>query len=1179
MLKVRCPGCQQISTFSRDQLGQRVACANGCGKSFILRAAPEKPADPPELLLPRAELGDLSGGSGSGSASGPGAAKAAMSFADLAEGYIFDGRYRIRRRVDWGSFGTVYRAHDTLEHRDVALKIPHDTVQLNAHYMARFATESEAIRHMMHPNIVRFYEAHLISRPAYLVTEFIEGSNLEKLMAGPGRLNARETAAVAEKLALALHHAHAKAVVHRDVKPTNVLMDRGEPKLTDFGLARFGNPTVTADGARLGTPYYMSPEQVRGDIDRVGAASDQYSLGVVLYEMLCGQVPFPSRTATEAYMRIINDEPEPPGRIRPGLPPELEAICLRAIAKDPARRWPDCGTLARELEAWRLATEGEMPATTASPDPGKTRLDGQSPLSEPPPNPVQDAPPIGPEPTTSGLPASLSERLRPAVERLRPAVTVASEYTRPVVPLLQKLRESFHLLLVYLRLKLPEKITSTAERMEAHVEEVNEGIRRRLQEMSGPTSGPAHEDSFEESADESTDARTNPAPSPGAVSLGPIPMDPSLDSGPIRTSALGRTVSRATAAASNVFPAGSRAVPIATSRSSGEIQATGDAAIQAYLVFLEKAHDAIVHGDMPAAREQLFRCPPRLRGWEWSYLRALTWSHFLRLRGAPARVSAVACDASGRSVAAIGGEELVVWESGSAPKRGQLGHPGRDGSVEFSPDGRLLMTAGGMRIRIRNVRDDRERRKLDTGATVRHAAISPDGTRVAAACGDGKVRLWTFPEGEDPVELDCGREILVALAFHPDPHVTRLVAASRDGVIRLWDWATGNELARADSGGGSGISGLAFHPDGRTIAVTARRQILTFRDAERLDLRQSVPAHPGDVSCLGYHPNGRWIVTAGSDRTLRIGAAWADHGDPTTMGREALTVPLAARGPNALEFSPDGRRLVLGDEGGGVRLWSPPNLWAALAAGVPPELPRALTLSADGRRLALVLPDGSVVIRDPSGTDPELAIEPPGSPFATLAFGPKGELLAEADDAGRLRIREAEPDGSVRLELSADPRRILSLAFRPDGRRVAAAGDSGRVTLWDAESGEPAGSFDGHIPRPARAVAFLGDDPAGRLVSGGDDRMVRVWQPDSEDPLAELERHEGPVVAVGTSRDGRRIASVGLDRTLCVWNHSGGAPLLVLEGVDILPNVCEAQGSSVLAALGEDHSLVIDTRY
>ena len=275
-------------------------------------------------------------------------------------------RYELEELVGSGGMSTVYRAHDQQLERNVALKILHARYVDDAEYVERFRREARAVAQLSHPNIVTVIDRGEDDGRQYIVFELIDGENLKELVKRTGPLPVRRAVELALAVADGLAFAHEHGLVHRDVKPQNVLLSGdGEAKVTDFGIARSLDVEhgVTQTGTVLGTSNYLSPEQASGK--PVTPATDVYSLGVVLYELLTGEVPFPGENFVAVAMRHVN---EPPPRLlerRPDVSPRLAAAVERALAKDPARRFPSMRRFAAELRpASPSSTPGRCRRTT-----------------------------------------------------------------------------------------------------------------------------------------------------------------------------------------------------------------------------------------------------------------------------------------------------------------------------------------------------------------------------------------------------------------------------------------------------------------------------------------------------------------------------------------------------------------------------------------------------------------------------------------------------------------------------------------------------------------------------------------------------------------------------------------------------------------------------------------------
>jgi serine/threonine protein kinase len=290
------------------------------------------------------------------------------------------GRYELLKELGRGAMGTVYLAYDTDLERQVAMKIPHFQPGDSPDLRTRFMREARAAAKLQHPNICQVYDVGEEDGRPYLTMAYLEGETLHDKLRGSKGMPQRNAVEVIAKLARALEEAHRHGVVHRDLKPANVMIKRrGEPVIMDFGLARRNeDASITHQGSVLGTPAYMSPEQVNGEVKLIGPASDQYALGVILYELLTGQVPFKG-TIGQVMAKILMETPKLPSELRPDLDPAVEETCLRAMARDISHRFASVGDFAEALEHFLTPTRTDpdinpdaprRPASSPEPDGG-----------------------------------------------------------------------------------------------------------------------------------------------------------------------------------------------------------------------------------------------------------------------------------------------------------------------------------------------------------------------------------------------------------------------------------------------------------------------------------------------------------------------------------------------------------------------------------------------------------------------------------------------------------------------------------------------------------------------------------------------------------------------------------------------------------------------------------------
>lgn len=264
---------------------------------------------------------------------------------DKYVGQIFDRRYRIVRIIGVGGMAVVFEAVDTVMKRTVAVKMLKEEIAGDAQAVKRFINESRAVSMLSHPNIVSIYDVSVRDDLKYIVMERVDGITLKNYMNSRGPLPPKEIMNYTAQILRALDHAHSKGIIHRDIKPQNImLLKNGKIKVTDFGIAKLPNAeTVTMTDKAIGTVYYISPEQASGK--KIDPRSDIYSLGVVMYEMATGKLPFVADSPVSVALMQVNNQPRPPREILPSVPPGVEAMILTAMEKDPDKRFQSASVM------------------------------------------------------------------------------------------------------------------------------------------------------------------------------------------------------------------------------------------------------------------------------------------------------------------------------------------------------------------------------------------------------------------------------------------------------------------------------------------------------------------------------------------------------------------------------------------------------------------------------------------------------------------------------------------------------------------------------------------------------------------------------------------------------------------------------------------------------------------
>jgi WD40 repeat protein/tRNA A-37 threonylcarbamoyl transferase component Bud32 len=1064
--------------------------------------------------------------------------------------------YEIEGELGRGGMGVVYKARDTRLNRTVALKMVQADGPADARHLIRFLAEAEAVAAVRHPHVVQIYEFGEHGGRPFIALEYLPGGSLTDRLRGGNPSPPAEAAALVARLARGVQAAHAAGVVHRDVKPSNVLFDAGgEPKVTDFGLAKkTGAADLTRTQAVMGTPAYMAPEQAEGRGKFVGPQADVYALGVILYECLTGTVPFEGDSVMAVLRRVADEEPEQPRKRRPGVPRDLELVCLRCLRKNSADRYPTAGELADDLERFvrgepvsvRAAGFLERAYRWARRNPSRAAAVALG----------TTAAALVVVGLVLGLALSEASHARRQAEAANASLTDAKAALEQALARERGAREEV------------ASALGTERALKGRLETALGGEREAKAQLVAAQQEIIRQGYFR-SVDLAHRAVLDGEPGRAAAILDLCPRElrdwewnharRKLDSAQLKLAGPGDALQAARAVLGPVETARLEVSPtgpwVVDGRAriwdlrTGEVLIVPD--LDAPVAFTTDGRLRTLNADPPVVADvrtgDRTRLPALSRGFEpvgrispdgrWSVARP---------RGKYDSVSVVDTR-TGKPVLTL-----------KPDKAGEFFLPG----TRFSPDGeRVAVGSVGERVEVWDVASGKRVAALTAAG---HTNLRPsllfrsNGRDLLTAGGDGTVRVWDVASGMQRFSMTVSRGGAVTAAYSPDG--TRIAACGPLGLI-LCDAETGAELWAVPPGGA--FDGVAFSPDGARLATWGGHSV-RIRDAAGGQTVRVLDGHPGQVKAAGFVPDGR-LVSVSEPGPVHV---WDDQASETLvlLGWGNQKGNLAWHDSTAVAVDPAGARVAVpgsvpvdaAGKGGlgyrnGIAVWDLNRREAvAILRGTPSD-PLWVAFAPGGGRLLFGTLHGRVSEWDISTGKPVPTRYwvVSGSP---TAVHPDRRLLAVLDErAGRVSVwdvsrvperlvtsgRRFAPE-DARKDLPPDECPVLRgefaapgpnpvMAFSPDGGHIVVLPHGRPGIVWEVDAGRgwPTAGFAVGLPHAfpfggARATVALG--PGGRrvvLAAGGELKVADVRS--GAEAVTLSRRGEGDLFAPFFSRDGSTL--------------------------------------------------------